>query len=368
MDFCYLDVLRLNSQTTVDYIIVGQGLAGSCLALQLVQQGKRVAVIDRKHENSATQVAAGLFNPITGRHMTLTWMADTLFPYLHEFYKQAEQITAATFFHPMPLYRPFVSIEEQNEWMGKSANATIASYIKDVHVSSIDEDRVQNKFGGLMIQQCGYVNTVKFCEAVRQHIRHTNTLLDEDFQEEELIVEEDFIQYRLFKARKIIFCQGERAATTKFFSWLPIRPLKGETLTISTSTTVSKIYNRGVYVVPEIWRVGATYQFNDTSRSITEVGRKELVTKLDELVNFPYQIVTQSWGMRPTTPDRRPIIGPHPNHQSVVIFNGLGTKGVSLAPYFSKVLTTWLENGVPVNKEVDIHRYKHYNYGGNLLR
>jgi glycine/D-amino acid oxidase-like deaminating enzyme len=51
-----------------------------------------------------------------------------------------------------------------------------------------------------------------------------------------------------------------------------------------------------------------------------------------------------------------------------VIFNGLGTKGVSLAPYFSKVLATWLEKGIPVNKEVDIHRYKHYNYDGNLLR
>ena len=358
----------MNSQTTVDYIIVGQGLAGSCLALQLIQRGKRVVVIDRPHENSASRVAAGLFNPITGRHMTLTWMADTLFPYLHEFYKQAEQITGATFFHSMPLYRPFISIEEQNEWMGKSASASIAPYVKTVHTSSIDEDRVQNKFGGLMIDQCGYVNTVKFSEAVRVYIQQTNTLVEKDFEEDDVIVEEDFIRYQQFMAQKIIFCQGERATTGKFFSWLPIRPLKGETLSIATPSLVSKIYNRGVYVVPEIWKVGATYQFNDTSPSVTETGRAELIAKLNELVSFPYQVVGQSWGMRPTTPDRRPIIGAHPEYPCVVIFNGLGTKGVSLAPYFSKVLTAWLENGVPVNKEVDIHRYKHYNYGGNLLR
>lgn len=359
---------KLNSKTRVDYIIVGQGLAGSCLALQLIQQGKKVLMIDRKRENAATTVAAGLFNPITGRNMTKTWMADILFPYLHEFYKAAEQLTSGNFFHSMPLYRPFVSIEEQNEWMGKSADAAVSSFVETVHASPIEEHQVQNKFGGLMIKQCGYVNTVKFSETVRKHIQQTNILLEEDFNEDELIIENESVQYLNYIARKIIFCQGELSRLGKFFSWLPIRPLKGETLTISTSIPVSKIYNRGVYIVPEIWKVGATYQFNDTSPSVTEEGLKELITKLDELICFPYSMVTQSWGMRPTTPDRRPILGSHPDHQSVVIFNGLGTKGVSLAPYFSKVLATWLENGTPVNKEVDIHRYKHYNYDGNLLR
>jgi glycine/D-amino acid oxidase-like deaminating enzyme len=357
----------LNSQTRVDYIIVGQGLAGSCLALQLIQLGKKIVVIDRKHENTATNVAAGLFNPITGRNMTKTWMADILFPWLHEFYKEAEQLTSNTFFHSMPLYRPFVSIEEQNEWMGKSANASISSFV-DVHASPIEELQVQNKFGGLLIKQCGYVNTVKFSAAVRKYIQQTNILVEEDFNEDELIIESDSVQYHQYTASKIIFCQGELSRLGKLFSWLPIRPLKGETLTISTSTAVSKIYNRGVYVVPEIWKVGATYQFNDITPSVTDEGLKELISKLDELVCFPYQVVGQSWGMRPTTPDRRPILGAHPNHQSVVIFNGLGTKGVSLAPYFSKVLAAWLENGTLMNKEVDIHRYKHYNYDGNLLR
>ena len=361
---CY----KLNSRTSVDYIIVGQGLAGSCLALQLMQQGKKVVVIDRKHENAATHVAAGLFNPITGRNMTKTWMADILFPYLHEFYKLAEQLTSNSFFHSMPLYRPFVSFEEQNEWMGKSASTSLSDYLELVHASPIETQQVRNEFGGLMVRQCGYVNTIKFSEAVRKYIQQTNILLDEDFKEEELVIDKDSVQYLQYQAKKIIFCQGELALAGKLFSWLPIRPLKGETLIINTSANVSKIYNRGVYVVPEIWKVGATYQFNDTTRSVTEVGLKELVTKLDELVCFPYNIVTQSWGMRPTTPDRRPILGPHPEFQSVVIFNGLGTKGVSLAPYFSKVLAAWLENGTSVNKEVDIHRYKHYNYGGNLLR
>ena len=322
-------------------------------------------MIDRKHENAATQVAAGLFNPITGRNMTKTWMADILFPYLHEFYRQTERLTGSTFFRPMTLYRPFVSVEEQNEWMAKSADSTLSAYIEAVHTSPVEANLVQNEFGGLKLKQCGYLNTIKFSEAVRHCIQQEATLLSDDFKENELIPEKDSIQYRDHRAKKIIFCQGELALSGKLFSWLPIRPLKGETITIATSEKVSKIYNRGVYVVPGIWKVGATYQFQDATRTITQEALTELSQKLNELVVFPYEVTHQTWGMRPTTPDRRPILGAHPDHNSVVIFNGLGTKGVSLAPYFSNVLAEWLENDIPVNKVVDIHRYKHYNYGGN---
>jgi glycine/D-amino acid oxidase-like deaminating enzyme len=295
-------------------------------------------------------------------------MADTLFPYLHEFYKQAEQLTGSIFFHPMMLYRPFVSIEEQNEWMGKSADTSLSAYIEAVHTSPIETHRVRNDFGGLMLKQCGYLNTKKFSEAIRHYIQQSATLLEEDFTESELTIEDDSVRYKEHQAKKIIFCQGELATSGKLFSWLPIRPLKGETLTIQTDEEVSKIYNRGVYVVPGIWKVGATYQFNDTTRTSTDAGLQELIEKLNDLVCFSYRVTDQTWGMRPTTPDRRPILGPHPAHNAVIIFNGLGTKGVSLAPYFSGVLAKWLENEGPINKEVDIHRYKHYNYGGNLLR
>lgn len=358
----------MKTNTTFDYIIIGQGLAGSCLALQLLQRGKKILVIDRTYENTATQVAAGLFNPITGRKMSKTWMADTLFPYLYEFYKQAEKLTGSTFFHPMMLYRPFVSIEEQNEWMGKSIDTSLSAYVEAIHASPIEAHNVKNDFGGLMLKQCGYLHTQKFSGAVRSYIQQSSTLLEEDFAEKELKIKADFVRYKEHQAKKIIFCQGESTLSGKLFSWLPISPLKGETLTIQTTEEVSKIYNRGVYLVPDIWKVGATYQFNDTTRACTEEGRQELIEKLNELVCFSYKVVNQSWGMRPTTPDRRPILGPHPDHGSIVIFNGLGTKGVSLAPYFSGVLAGWLENEVPINKEVDIHRYKHYNYGGNLLR
>ena len=359
---------RLNSSLSFDYIIVGQGLAGSCLALELMSQGKRVLVIDQFNEHSATQVAAGLFNPVTGRLMTKTWKADELFPYLHEFYKRAEELTGETFFHPMSLYRPFVSVEEQNEWMGKSANPALAGYMDTVYTNPIDEELVKNPYGGLVLKQCGYLNTQKFTQAVRKLIARKGLLIGTPFEETKLTFLSSGVEYLNYRAAKIIFCRGVEELSGKLFSWLPIRPLKGETLTIQTDKPISTIYNRGVYLIPGIWKAGATYQTNDLTLAVTEAARQELLEKLDALISFPYRVITQSWGIRPTTPDRKPILGQHPDHPEAVIFNGLGTKGVSLAPYFSKVLAASLENHAPINKEVDIERYKHYNYGGNFPR
>lgn len=358
----------MDSSLSFDYIIVGQGLAGSCLALQLINQGKRILVIDQFHEHSATQVAAGLFNPVTGRLMTKTWKADELFPYLHTFYKQAEELTGEKFFYPMPLYRPFVSVEEQNEWMGKSANPVLAGYIDRVHTAPIDEALVKNPYGGLVLKQCGYLDTQKFTQAVRKLVAVKGLLIESSFEETELAFLSSGVRYLNYRATKIIFCRGADELAGKLFSWLPIRPLKGETLTIQTEEPISTIYNRGVYLVPGIWKAGATYQTNDLTPSVTEAARQELKEKLDALISLPYRIVTQSWGIRPTTPDRKPILGQHPDHPEAVIFNGLGTKGVSLAPYFSKVLVASIEKHAPINKEVDIERYKHYNYGGNFPR
>jgi glycine oxidase len=76
------------------------------------------------------------------------------------------------------------------------------------------------------------------------------------------------------------------------------------------------------------------------------------------LLKVPYKIISQDWGFRPTTPDRRPILGCLHGSENVVIFNGLGTKGVSLAPYFSGQLMDWLLGETEIQSEVNINRFK----------
>ncbi len=106
------------------------------------------------------------------------------------------------------------------------------------------------------------------------------------------------------------------------------------------------------------WRVGATYALNDKVQGITDAARLELTSKMSELVKFPFTVLDQEWGIRPTTHDRRPVMGSHPEHKVLHILNGMGPKGVSLSPYFSEILVQSIENQRSLNKEVSIERYK----------
>ncbi|HTE34435.1 MAG TPA: FAD-dependent oxidoreductase, partial [Chryseolinea sp.] len=174
-----------------------------------------------------------------------------------------------------------------------------------------------------------------------------------------LNVDKDGVTYKNYRAGKAVFCNGTHSSD--WFGWLPIKPLKGEAILIKDGPPQGVIINRGVYVVPTLsgkWRVGATYNYGDLSPGVTEPSKRELTDRLQELVKFPFTVGGQEWGFRPTTPDRRPILGRHPASASVWTLNGLGTKGVSLAPYFADHLIDAMENGQALNKEVDIERYK----------
>jgi glycine/D-amino acid oxidase-like deaminating enzyme len=90
---------------------------------------------------------------------------------------------------------------------------------------------------------------------------------------------------------------------------------------------------------------------------ITAEGRQFLEEKMKERLKKNYEVLDQQAGVRPATDDRRPFVGVHPEHSNVAIFNGLGTKGVTLAPFFAAELADFLESGKEINPEANISRY-----------
>lgn len=344
----------------LDYLIVGQGLAGTLLSYHLLKRGKKIKVLDAAQQQTASRAAAGIFNPVTGRSMVKTWKADELFPYLLNCYEELEQLTGAHFLHSMNIYRPFSSTREQNEWIPKSDNKEFASYVAYVADQSVFGQYTQDRLGGIVLKQSGYVDLPLLIQTYREYLVHLNIFEEHRFAEDLLRIYEDHIEYHGYAARKIIFCDGPEGRKNAYFGWLPFRLVKGEILYIKLREHLPMIFNRGVFVLPlknGLYKVGATYEHKDLSYTTTLKARNYLCEKLETLLTINYEIVRQEAGVRPATKDRRPMVGLHPEYKPLGMFNGFGSKGVSLVPYFAKQFTDYLEEGSALDEAIDINRF-----------
>ncbi|REG83088.1 NAD(P)/FAD-dependent oxidoreductase [Algoriphagus antarcticus] len=345
----------------IDFLLIGQGLAGTALAYRLKQAGKKIRIIDEPGANNSSRVAAGLFNPVTGRKMVKTWKADLLFPVIKPFYQELEQLTGSNFLTEKAIYRPFLTIEEQNEWMGHSADPGFESYLEKIYSESQSEF-LRDPYGGVMLRNSGWLNINNLLDAMTSYFREE--LISEKFEESLLSRKGEFWYYRDLNAKSIIYCNGLGAKNSRFFNYLPFDPVKGEILEVKQQFTPDYVVNRGVFRVHlgnGMHRVGSTYTKHDLDVGATNAAKTEILDKLTDLVRLPVEeIISHKTGIRPATRDRKPFLGKHPIEVGVYLFNGFGAKGVSLIPYFSEQMVTYLLNDKAIDSEVDIARYFNY--------
>lgn len=344
-----------------DYLVVGQGLAGTVLGYTLQQKGKSVYFIDKGLNHSSSMVAAGIFNPVTGKRMVKTWKADTLFPFLFPFYKQFEQDYNIRILYDIPAYKPFNNTEEQNYWYSRSTGDAISAYI---HIDPYDPaigNIIHNDLGGMEILYSGYVDVSAFINVYRDHLVKQNLLSNDYFRYEQLYIEDDQVNYSGLTAGKVIFCEGYQAAWNPWFKQLPYVSVKGELCLIEMDVPrPSHIINKNVFLIPldyKTFKAGATYDWEFLDAIPSNKGKALLERELNFMLKPAYTVIDQKAGVRPVFKDRRPCIGLHPEYPQLGIFNGMGSKGVSLAPYFADHFYTCLERNEDPEKEVNVRRF-----------
>lgn len=345
----------------IDFLIIGQGLAGSAMGYLLQKEGYRVLLFDTPDQNQSSRIAAGLYNPVTGRKMVKTWMGEIIFPQIEPFYRELEGQTGKRFLNSEKIYRPFLSIEEQNEWMGHSSDPEIQRFVEAIFTESQYKE-LKDPFGGVLLRMAGWLNINKLLEGMAAFFG--DNLVLESFDENLLEKTVSGWNYQDIQAKNLIYCNGLGALRSRFFSFLPFAPVKGEILEVQQEFFPDYIVNRGVFRVPlenGAFRVGSTYTWHDLDQGPTDSAKKELLEKLNELVKVEVsEVISHKYGIRPATKDRKPFLGKHPTDQSVYIFNGFGAKGVSLVPYFSLMMRDFILHSKPLLKEVDISRYFKY--------
>lgn len=351
----------MEEKQTFDYIVVGQGLAGSVLSYSLLKRGKRLLLIDTNEEKTSSKVAAGIFNPITGRKMVKTWLADQLFPFLKQFYSEMEIELQSQFFHPTNMYFPFLTQEKQNDWLLLQDDERYRGYIKSFYEDGLYPDRVIESHGGMEITKSGYLNIPKMLSELRKYLTENATIIEKEAVKRDFIFENNKVQWGGYEANQLILCDGVWGLSKEFCPWLDFRPVKGEVLTITfEEARFDHVVNRNGWVLPMYnraqYKFGATYNNREVNTEPSEEGRKQLIERLENLVNTPYKIEEHKAGIRPATYDRRPFVGFHPENTLIAVFNGLGAKGVSLAPFLANHFVNVLEEEEQLMAEVDIKR------------
>ncbi len=350
----------------MDYLVVGAGLAGTVLAHQLLKRGHKTIIVNNGTMQAASMVAAGLYNPITGKKFLKTWKSEMLFPFMADFYREIEQLTQTNFFYPMPIEVPIDSAEEHNIIHGRSAyndEEEIKIFIKPAD----EKLPIKNALGVFYTNHSGFVDVAAFLKVSWQYFASKGCMVDTLFDPTEVKFKNNEVLWGNIKAKKIIFCEGYRFAQNPFFNWLPIIPTKGEVLKVQIAKgDEDKIYRKKVFLIPngnEQYKCGSTYRWDFDDDLPTSSGLNELTQYLEDLIKSEYLVVEHLAGIRPASKDRKPILGLHPIYSALAMFNGLGSKGVSMAPYFAHQLVLFLEGQITLEREINIER--HYKYFTN---
>jgi hypothetical protein len=264
----------------------------------------------------------------------------------------------------MPVLRKFFSVEEQNNWFTASDNPLLSPFLSTILVTD-KFDGVDSPFDYGQVLNTGYLDTTIFIDSYRDYLKSNSLLIEDSFEYDQLQFEDDLIVYKNFKAKHIVFAEGFGMHSNPFFNHLPLDGTKGDVLLIKApKLCFDVIINASVFILPignHYFKVGATYNWHDKTATPTEEGRQELIGKLKEIINCDFEIIEHLAGVRPTVRDRRPLLGTHSEHKNMYILNGLGTRGVMLAPYLAKALFEYIEYGKELKPEMDIKRFKKKN-------
>ena len=343
----------------LDYLIIGSGLAGISFSEMALQNGKSILVLDNSSQNSS-KIAAGLYNPVILKRFSEVGQAKEHLLVMKEFFFALEKKLNTQVDFKMPILRKFFSIEEQNNWFAASDKVNLAPYLSTRLITK-KYQIIDSPFGYGEVLQTGYVDTALLLEKYKNYLITNQLFLEESFDYGLLQEETDGIRYKDIQARHIIFAEGFGMHANPYFQHLPLDGTKGELLIIKAPLLdLDVILNTSLYILPlgnDLFKIGATYNWDDKTALPTEAGKNELVQRIKEIITCDFEIMEHHAGVRPTVKDRKPLIGTYEHHNSIHILNGLGTRGVVLGPAMAKALFENIEYQKPLDRFVDIKRF-----------
>ena len=379
----------LNKQ--IDFLIIGQGLAGSMLAFELINRGHTVMVLDNSHYGSSSYVAAGIINPITGHRLNLTTGFVDFFQRANAFYKDLEEVFSQEFIRSVeqvrliknkgqasyfdkrmqePCYQDFLHTSDQQQLFSKPEYGCAS--IKQTSV--VDTKSLLKEIQTWLKQQSAYqqikidysriditdsgVGYSDICDAsINNSDLNKIELNNLDFNNFDTNNSENHGRHEInLNAKYLIFCEGYQAINNPWLKHLPFKLAKGEILSVKPNSIKQAMLSWGSWLVPTndgAFKLGANYDWNSTELEKTESVKQKLLDSLASHTNIKKpDLVNHEVGVRPTTIDRQAFVGPIKALKNTYCFNGFGSKGCLTIPTHVDLLCDHILNGSPLPEEL----------------
>jgi glycine/D-amino acid oxidase-like deaminating enzyme len=258
------------------------------------------------------------------------------------------------FQHPMSIHRVFTKAAEQNKWIEALDKPALSLYMSSkLHENDIYNIAAPHGFGEVL--HTGRVDVNGLLHHARHNLARTHSFVQEQFDYNALKITDEGVAYNQWTARHIVFAEGLGVKHNPWFATLPIIPNKGEWLEVlCKGLQLTQMIKGSVFIVPlgnNRYRVGATYARTFEGSTPTAANRTWLINQFQKYTKLPFEVLFHGAGLRPTVPDRRPIVGTHPNFRSLSCVNGLGSRGVLWAPFLADLLVKhiYLNTSLPSN-------------------
>jgi glycine oxidase len=325
--------------------IVGGGLAGSILALQSLEKGYTVEWW-KSGTPSSSIVAAGISNPLALKRLKFIQRADEFMSFSEEFYRDVERQSSQSFYHILPLYHILHTNGEVNDWQVKAESPLGEKYFGTVS----NHSALRKSLGKL--QNVGWLDTELFLDTASK-ISHPRLISEQRF----------WTESDLTDGIETVLCQGWKSVNLPFgIPSKSFNPAKGEVLLIASKSfpITDGILHGGIFVLPlgnHRFKIGSTYTWDELDELPSKSGRAFLVEEFEKMWDGEYAVIDHLAAVRPTTRDRKPLVGRIPGMENLSVFNGMGSRAVLMAPLLAVELLNHLFEEGGLTKELSPSRF-----------
>ena len=344
------------------YIIIGQGLAGTILSWHLYKRNQDFIIIDNNHKTASSLISIGMLNPITGIRLVYNQQYLNLYEYAQSFYKDIENTLKDRFFKEINILKFFQKDEEIKSWNKNKKRFQDLNLIKENFNCSKYHELFNNKLGGIEINKSAQIHVNKFIHKSKAFFEKKKMIISEDFDYTKMSVFNDKIKYKNITSEKIIFCEGFQMMNNPYFKNIPCIHAKGDILTIQIHSRIfpQQCINFGKFIIPignNLYHTGSTYIWNTLDLICKQKEKDEIIKHLKTFLKCEFEVVNHICGIRPIVKDQQPVIGISYKNSNILIFNGFGSKATHYAPYYAKQLCSFLNQNADLDKNVNILRF-----------